>query len=66
MFQLFSEPRDTFFRSNGLREFVPLCGSSYCETGQPSLFFGLDEEINRHHVRSPGLMREERYGGGVI
>ena len=64
-FQLFSETRNAFYDSNGLRKLVPLCGSPTVKLQSPERLFGLDEEIDRPlpHVRSLHLIREERYGG---
>ena len=51
--------------SDGLRELIPLSGSSYCKTAYSHAFIGLTEETERQLpcVRSLRLIKEDRYGG---
>ena len=52
-FQLFSETRNAFYGSNGLRKLVPLLGESAMKLCSSERLFGLDEEIAPCEITLP-------------
>ena len=58
---MLSEARDAVLGSNGLREFVLFCRSSFDKTVVSNTFLGAERCMAR--VRSLCLIKEDRYAG---